>query len=85
MPAAALSVAIRIRQHHSANRVVEERPGVHQDPRAADRSTAAPHPTNPELVRFPFQQTYQFNKMGKVAAARLQHQQERQLLLPLGR
>ena len=34
---------------------------------AADRSKAAPHPTNPEQVRYPFQETYQLNKFGKVA------------------
>ena len=34
---------------------------------AVDRSLAAPHPTSPELVRFPFQQTYRLNKFGKVA------------------
>jgi outer membrane receptor protein involved in Fe transport len=34
---------------------------------AVDRSKAAPLATNPELVRFPFQQTYQLNKLGKVA------------------
>ncbi|HYP08505.1 MAG TPA: carboxypeptidase regulatory-like domain-containing protein [Bryobacteraceae bacterium] len=34
---------------------------------AADRSQAAPHPTNPEQVRYPFQETYKLNKFGKVA------------------
>lgn len=34
---------------------------------AVDRSKAAPHPTSPELVRFPFQQMYKLNKFGKVA------------------
>ncbi|HYI93424.1 MAG TPA: Plug domain-containing protein [Bryobacteraceae bacterium] len=34
---------------------------------AVDRSKAAPHPTNPEQIRYPFQETYALDKLGKVA------------------